>query len=87
MSALSLAVDGGDNQLTRVAHSTLDLSYNLIKHVPEELEKHLTSLRTIFFVQNKISHIQNLSGFAATLRSLELGGNRIRVSYSKPHNL
>ena len=51
----------------------------MIKHVPEELEKHLLSLRTIYFVQNKISHIANLSGLAATLRSLELGGNRIRV--------
>ena len=87
MSALSLTVDGSDYQLTRFAPSTLDLSYNLIKHVPEELEKHLTSLRTIFFVQNKISHIQNLSGFAATLRSLELGGNRIRVSVSESLSL
>ena len=61
------------------ARSSLDLSFNMIKHVPEELEKHLLSLRTIYFVQNKISHIANLSGLAATLRSLELGGNRIRV--------
>ncbi len=61
-------------------YSSLDLSYNLIKRIPEELEKHLTSLKTVFFVQNKISHIENLAGFAATLRSLELGGNRIRVS-------
>ena len=59
---------------------TLDLSFNLIKNVPEELEKHLLSLKTVFFIQNKISHIANLSGLAATLRSLELGGNRIRVS-------
>ena len=59
--------------------STLDLSFNLIKHIPEEIEKHLTSLKTIFFVQNRISHIANLSGLAANLRSLELGGNRLRV--------
>ena len=59
--------------------STLDLSFNLIKHIPEELETHLTSLKTIFFVQNRISHIANLGGLAATLRSVELGGNRLRV--------
>ncbi len=69
--------------LTTATFSSLDLSYNLIKHVPEELESHLTSLKTIYFVQNKISHIRNLSGFAATLRSLELGGNRIRVGLGR----
>ncbi|KAH9945243.1 L domain-like protein [Epithele typhae] len=57
---------------------SLDLSFNMLKTVPEELENHLSSLKTIYFVQNKISHISNLSGLAATLRSLELGGNRIR---------
>ena len=56
----------------------LDLSFNLIKHVPEGLE-HLTSLDTIYFVQNRISKISGL-GRCTTLRSLELGGNKIRVS-------
>ncbi len=42
----------------------------------------LTSLHTIYFVQNKISHITGLDQIGATLRSLELGGNRIRVSIS-----
>jgi protein phosphatase 1 regulatory subunit 7 len=56
----------------------LDLSFNNLKHVPSCLS-HLTSLRTIYFVQNRISHIQNLSSLGKTLRSLELGGNRIRV--------
>ncbi|PPR05748.1 hypothetical protein CVT24_006687 [Panaeolus cyanescens] len=55
---------------------TLDLSFNLLKSVPDRLE-FLTSLNTIYFVQNKISKI---TGFASctSLRSLELGGNRIR---------
>ena len=71
--------------LTPSTPSSLDLSYNLLKHVPEELESHLTALKTIYFVQNKISHIRNLSGLAATLRSLELGGNRIRVCANMVH--
>ena len=36
-------------------------------------------LRTIYFVQNKISHITGFEDVGRTLRSLELGGNRIRV--------
>lgn len=57
--------------------STLDLSFNLLRSVPDRLE-FLHSLETIYFVQNKISKI---SGFASCtkLRSLELGGNKIRV--------
>ncbi|KAJ3505604.1 hypothetical protein NLJ89_g7329 [Agrocybe chaxingu] len=56
--------------------SVLDLSFNLLRSVPDRLE-FLTSLDTIYFVQNKISKI---SGFTSccTLRSLELGGNRLR---------
>ncbi|CAA7267154.1 unnamed protein product [Cyclocybe aegerita] len=59
------------------ALSVLDLSFNLLRSVPDRLE-FLTSLDTIYFVQNKISKI---SGFTScsTLRSLELGGNRIRT--------
>lgn len=55
----------------------LDLSFNLLRAVPEGLEN-LKLLDTIYFVQNKISKI---TGFAScvTLRSLELGGNKIRV--------
>lgn len=67
-------------------HRTLDLSFNMLKHIPEEFESHLKALKTIFFVQNKISHIANLSGLSATLRSLELGGNRIRVRRSTVNN-
>lgn len=68
--------------LIRVVARTLDLSFNMLKHVPEDFELHLKALKTIFFVQNKISRISNLSGLSATLRSLELGGNRIRVRCS-----
>jgi protein phosphatase 1 regulatory subunit 7 len=58
--------------------SVLDLSFNLLKAIPETLQ-HLSSLETVFFVQNKISKIAGLHSLAS-LRSLELGGNRIRVS-------
>ena len=61
----------------------LDLSFNNLKHVPAALE-HLTSLRTVYFVQNRISHIENLNTLGKTLRSLELGGNRLRVCTSSP---
>ena len=54
------------------------MSFNNLKHVPSSLE-HLTSLRTVYFVQNRISHIDGLNNLGRTLRSLELGGNRIRV--------
>jgi Leucine-rich repeat (LRR) protein len=59
----------------------LDLSFNLLRNVPDRLE-YLTSLHTIYFVQNKISKITGLTS-CSLLRSLELGGNRIRVSGSK----
>ena len=55
----------------------LDLSFNLLRAVPDRLEC-LTSLQTIYFVQNRISKISGLSS-CVTLRSLELGGNKIRV--------
>ncbi|KAF8896287.1 protein phosphatase regulatory subunit [Infundibulicybe gibba] len=47
----------------------LDLSFNLLRAVPDRLGN-LTSLHTIYFVQNRISSISNLD--------LELGGNKIR---------
>jgi protein phosphatase 1 regulatory subunit 7 len=61
---------------------TLDLSFNLIKHLPSEIFDTLTSLRTLYLVQNKVSKIAGLEGLAASLVSLELGGNRLRVSGS-----
>ncbi|TFY76062.1 hypothetical protein EWM64_g7948 [Hericium alpestre] len=57
--------------------SVLDLSFNLLRTVPDGLE-HLTSLKTVYFVQNRISKITGLQGLGATLRSLELGGNKLR---------
>lgn len=57
----------------------LDLSFNLLKLIPDTLH-HLTSLKTIYFVQNRISRISGLEGVGATLRSLELGGNKLRVN-------
>jgi Leucine-rich repeat (LRR) protein len=59
--------------------SILDLSFNLLRAVPEELTR-IPALRTLYFVQNKISHIDHLGHLGATLHSLELGGNRIRVN-------
>ncbi|KAG8686519.1 hypothetical protein FRC09_014071 [Ceratobasidium sp. 395] len=56
----------------------LDLSFNLLRSVPTGLERH-TQLHTVFFVQNKITKITGVQGLAGTLKSLELGGNRIRT--------
>lgn len=66
------------NLLLTCFSSVLDLSFNNLKHVPHCLPN-LTSLHTIYFVQNRISHITGLEALGRTLRSLELGGNRIRV--------
>ncbi|KAK7454657.1 protein phosphatase regulatory subunit Sds22 [Stygiomarasmius scandens] len=56
--------------------SVLDLSFNLLRVVPDSL-KHLSNLKTVYFIQNRISKITNLDNLTS-LRSLELGGNRIR---------
>ncbi|THH31449.1 hypothetical protein EUX98_g2745 [Antrodiella citrinella] len=55
----------------------LDLSFNLFRHVPDNLSK-FPALHTIYFVQNKISQISGLKPIGRTLRSVELGGNRLR---------
>jgi len=57
--------------------SVLDLSYNNLREVPKALD-HLKSLTTVYFVQNKIPEISGLGSVGATLRSLELGSNKIR---------
>lgn len=67
-------VDGALEKLQKLA--VLDLSFNLLRAVPDQLE-YLPDLDTIYFVQNKISKITGLNHSVA-LRSLELGGNRIR---------
>ncbi|CDZ96948.1 Protein phosphatase 1, regulatory subunit, and related proteins [Phaffia rhodozyma] len=61
----------------------LDLSFNLIRSLnpsstdPPPLSA-FTKLETVYFIQNKISLIEGLEGLGHSLRSLELGGNRIR---------
>lgn len=60
------------------AFSILDFSFNLLRSIPESIAQ-LQSLKTIYFVQNRISKITGLDN-STSLRSLELGGNRIRVS-------
>ncbi|KAF7970841.1 hypothetical protein HWV62_22798 [Athelia sp. TMB] len=78
-------MDFYDNKLKTVGDAlnnmpkltTLDLSFNLLKAVPETLG-HLESIDTIYFVQNRISRISGLESIGTTLRSLELGGNKIR---------
>jgi len=57
---------------------SLDVSFNLLRAVPKVLSS-LSSLQVVYFVQNKITQIDGLGGVGATLRSLELGGNRIRT--------
>ncbi|KAJ9122440.1 hypothetical protein QFC22_001865 [Naganishia vaughanmartiniae] len=59
--------------------TSLDLSFNNLRHPPSlPSQKHIN---TLYLVQNKISKIEpgELDWAADTLKSLELGGNRIRV--------
>ncbi|KAK3984835.1 protein phosphatase [Cladorrhinum sp. PSN332] len=65
----------GDGLSDLVNLTSLDLSFNKIKHIKHI--SHLTQLTDLFFVSNKISQIQNLEGLSK-LRNLELGSNRIR---------
>ncbi len=53
----------------------LDLSFNLLKSIPSPLPP---TLEVVYFVQNKISQIHLAGDACQRLRSLELGGNRIR---------
>jgi protein phosphatase 1 regulatory subunit 7 len=57
----------------------LDVSFNLLRAIPPVIAT-LPALETVYFVQNKITRIEGLSAVGRTLRSLELGGNRIRVN-------
>ena len=67
--------------LIRLSHlfdySMMDLSFNLLKAVPEGL-RFLSALRTVYFVQNRITKISGLEQ-CTNLTSLELGSNKIRV--------
>lgn len=52
------------------------MSFNKIKHIKRI--NHLTGLKNLYFVQNRIGRIEGLEGMTV-LRNLELGANRIRV--------
>ncbi|GAA98844.1 uncharacterized protein L969DRAFT_76596 [Mixia osmundae IAM 14324] len=74
-----------DNRIARLegldglTHLTsLDLSFNLIREIPEGVFKDCKALSTVYFIQNKIGKIQHLEDLKPTLTSLELGGNRLR---------
>lgn len=56
----------------------LDLSFNKIRSIPPDLATNHPKLKDLYFVENKISKIQGVSGLQY-LRNIELGGNRIRV--------
>jgi hypothetical protein len=60
--------------------SSLDLSFNNIRHPPNLPS--LGRVAVLYLVQNKIARIEQgeLDWCAETITSLELGGNRIRVS-------
>lgn len=78
----SASPEGGRlTEAQRITRRVLDLSFNLLRAVPDNLEN-LTSLRTVYFVQNRISKITGF-GSVTSLTSLELGGNKIRVCHLK----
>ena len=62
--------------------STLDLSFNNVRHVPNLPSQHY--IDTLYLVQNKIAEVEagELDWAAASMKSLELGGNRLRASRS-----
>lgn len=59
--------------------STLDLSFNNIRHPPNLPSQ--TQIKTLYLVQNKIAKIEEgeLDWSEGSMKSLELGGNRLRV--------
>lgn len=68
---------GGLDNCTKL--EVLDLSFNNIRHMSNV--SHLGACHTLYFVQNKIARVRpdDLVGpIAHSLKSLELGGNRLR---------
>lgn len=55
------------------------MSFNLLRRIPSAALAHMSKLRQVFFIQNKISHIEGLEPLASSLTYLELGGNKLRV--------
>jgi Leucine-rich repeat (LRR) protein len=64
-------------------YSTLDFSFNLLRHIPASSSPDSLSqypnLKVLFLVQNGIKRIEGLDGLGQSLETLELGGNKIRV--------
>lgn len=58
--------------------TTLDLSFNNIRHAPRLPSQ--KTISTLYLVQNKIAEVQegDLDWSAGSMKSLELGGNRLR---------
>ncbi|KAK9366807.1 hypothetical protein V1509DRAFT_628580 [Lipomyces kononenkoae] len=69
----NLGPEEGDGVWTNLEN--LDLSFNKIRRIRHV--SHLTHLRNLYFVQNKISKIEELNGLT-NLVNLELGANRLR---------
>ncbi|KAL1679675.1 hypothetical protein EV122DRAFT_263483 [Schizophyllum commune] len=77
-------LDFYDNKIKHVGRAldkldkltVLDLSFNNIRTIPDALQT-LPSLKTVYFVQNRISKISGLENLT-NLTSIELGGNKIR---------
>ncbi|WVQ73241.1 hypothetical protein IAR50_002807 [Cryptococcus sp. DSM 104548] len=82
-------IDFYDNRLGPVVHddelkgapnlTSVDLSFNNLRHPPKLVS--LKKVDTLYLIQNKISRVEEgeLDWCADTMKSLELGGNRIRV--------
>jgi protein phosphatase 1 regulatory subunit 7 len=64
---------------------SLDLSFNNIRHPPNLPS--LTKVKVMYLVQNKIAKVEagELDWCSNTITSIELGGNRIRVSRLRNH--
>ncbi|KAK9236267.1 hypothetical protein V1525DRAFT_222528 [Lipomyces kononenkoae] len=69
----NLGPEEGESVWTNLEN--LDLSFNKIRRIRHV--SHLKNLRNLYFVQNKISKIENLDGLT-NLVNLELGANRLR---------
>jgi protein phosphatase 1 regulatory subunit 7 len=77
---------GGRRRRQRTGSLTrrsLDLSFNNIRHVPSLPS--LTKVNVMYLVQNKIAKVDegSLDWAKDTMTSIELGGNRLRVSGSR----